>query len=386
MTFDIQYPKDLRPAWVRTAEERLQGELARLRNQVELVGHATAMARDAADRTQTVIDSLGLPQDATGAGLQQQAGELQHEMEGLQQAMEDLQRAARRLQDNAEQLHAGADEAGGVADQPAGAAPPSARTLIVLHGTIGPGRDPQHCRIYFGTNKQRYAEVPRSAVDQDNVFETQRGTGLYYVWLLWDPDEVEYHAGGGAHVPKHKHGKGDTTLPLSDENYYPPEDVIALRGYVGLFDPNGDMFRLYFDINLSHYLEIPLESFRYGFKLAEQKSQLNLCHIWIDRNAPVTEHRTALERSYLAGLLEGVVVQDYLGGAVGAHWQEGRPAQGPPAGAGGPFPYPIWGPPIYGAQPPPEYGLWPSGVPGCPPSSSCSSLAGCGATGPSVKC
>jgi hypothetical protein len=149
----------------------------------------------------------------------------------------------------------------------------------------------------------------------------------------------------------------------------------------------GKTFRLYFDVALTHYLEILNKNFRYGVRLDPGKSPLGLCYIWIDRDASVTEHQTAVKRSYPAGLLEGLVVQDYLGGPVGADLVTGDPGpggtwSGQAAGAGlGPWGVAPSAAPGsctagYGSAAQGGYVWWTS-QPGCLPSSSCLSLTIC---------
>ena len=219
--------------------------------------------------------------------------------------------------------------------------------LIVVRGYLGPGSTAATCRIYFDPGMRRYVEVQRTDVQQSHT-TVRPSSGLEYFWLMWDANTITYHADGGVTLTLPAQGGGAATT-----NYYPAEGVIVLRGYVGLNDADPANFRLYFDVALTHYLEIPNDSFRYGVQLDIDKSPLKLCYIWIDRGAQVTEHRTAVQRSYTAGLLEGVVVQDYLGGAVGAGADPmvDRPN---PGGGGG----------------------WTSSEPGCPPSSGCASNPG----------
>lgn len=274
--------------------------------------------------------------------------------------------------------------------------------LIVLRGFIGPSSDGKGFRIYFDTDLRRYVEIADSQAVPAFVNVVPK-SGLHYVWLEWDANTIQYHHGGSIGIPL----PGQTELfniPVRDST-----DAIMVRGYLGLVDAPDDTsspvnpapptpgtpspvglptsgtpaagaggtaaaaaptgasatatpaggataaayFRLYFDVGLTHYIEIPSKNFRYGVRLNTNNSPLELCYIWIDRDADVTEYRTEVNRSYKAGLLEGVVVQDYLGGRVSAGPDDDTPAKL--------------------GQAPGE-----SGLPGCPPSiGGCPSAPNC---------
>jgi hypothetical protein len=301
--------------------------------------------------------------------------------------------------------------------------------LTVLRGYIGPSTDNDQfdankARIYLDAGLKRYVEIPQKIAKF--AVRVREESGLYYVWILWNPHQnpkqLDYHLDVGSTAialrgyvalkqpPAAPHAVPDAApdaaapaeglpeaaapaaAPVEEAAAAaapaaPVEEAAAAAAAAAAAPEVGKTFRLYFDVALTHYLEIHNKNFRYGVQLDEEKSPLHLCYIWIDRDASVTEHQTAVKRSYPAGLLEGLVVQDYLGGPVGADLVTGDPGPGGTwsgqAGGAGLGPWgvaPSAAPGScaagYGSAGQGGY-VWWTTQPGCLPSSSCPSMTIC---------
>lgn len=127
-----------------------------------------------------------------------------------------------------------------------------------------------------------------------------------------------------------------------------PPETLLLQGFPGASSEKGHT-RLYFDAQLSSYIEIPDEAILHSKELSVEHSPLGGAYLWIKKDAQVI-HGSVGPSRVKAAFLEGPI----MGGAVGIPG---------PDWPGGGFPVPTYGgcPPLPTAFCPTRPGF------GCPP-------------------
>ncbi|HET6260707.1 MAG TPA: hypothetical protein VFG99_00525, partial [Chloroflexia bacterium] len=95
-----------------------------------------------------------------------------------------------------------------------------------------------------------------------------------------------------------------------------PPDTILLTGFLGR-SSEPDYTRLYFDAELSDYVEIPNDAILFVQPLAAEGSALaGSSYVWIQSDAELIHGKAGPNRQR-ARFFEGRIAQDYLGGAAG---------------------------------------------------------------------
>src|SRR5947209_19060749 len=89
-----------------------------------------------------------------------------------------------------------------------------------------------------------------------------------------------------------------------------PPDVLLLRGYLGPSSEQG-YTRLYFDAQLSNYVEIPDAAILHTQKIPAEQSALGESYVWIDKNAEIIHGKVGPNRPK-AKFLEGPIFQDFM--------------------------------------------------------------------------
>jgi len=93
-----------------------------------------------------------------------------------------------------------------------------------------------------------------------------------------------------------------------------PPDAVMLTGFVGASSEKG-CTRLYFDANLSNYVDIPNDAILHTQKVGAE-SGLGGSYVWVKRDAELI-YGSATARPK-GKFLEGPIVQAHLQGALGA--------------------------------------------------------------------
>ena len=88
-----------------------------------------------------------------------------------------------------------------------------------------------------------------------------------------------------------------------------PPSVTLLSGYLGASSEEGHV-RLYFDEELSRYVEIPKEAIRHARELSPAESPLGGSLLWIDRDAEVM-HGKAGEKPGAASFFKGWITDEF---------------------------------------------------------------------------
>jgi len=92
-----------------------------------------------------------------------------------------------------------------------------------------------------------------------------------------------------------------------------PPNTILLEGYVGTSSETG-YTRLYFDPQLSSYVEIPNEAILHTQEIPKEQSPLGASYIWIQRDAELIHGKATPDR-VKAKFFEGPIAQGQAGGA-----------------------------------------------------------------------
>jgi hypothetical protein len=92
-----------------------------------------------------------------------------------------------------------------------------------------------------------------------------------------------------------------------------PPDTLLLMGYLGASSEEG-YTRLYFDAQLSSYVEIPGAAILHTQEIPAERSALGESYVWIDRNAELIHGKVGVERPK-AKFLEGPIFQEFMRGA-----------------------------------------------------------------------
>ena len=92
-----------------------------------------------------------------------------------------------------------------------------------------------------------------------------------------------------------------------------PPDTLLLMGYPGASSEKG-YTRLYFDAQLSNYVEIPDAAILHTQEIPAERSALGGSYIWIDRNAELIHGKVGVDRPK-AKFLEGPIFQEFMRGA-----------------------------------------------------------------------
>lgn len=95
-----------------------------------------------------------------------------------------------------------------------------------------------------------------------------------------------------------------------------PPDTVMLTGYVGASSEEGHT-RLYFDPNLSSYVEIPNDAILHSQEVAAEQGGLAATHLWIKRDAELIYGPAGSQRPR-GKFLEGPIMQGGAGGAAAA--------------------------------------------------------------------
>lgn len=105
-----------------------------------------------------------------------------------------------------------------------------------------------------------------------------------------------------------------------------PPDTLLLSGFLGASSEENHT-RLYFDMELASYIEIPDEAILHTEPLSADRSGLGGSYVWIKRDAEVIHGKVGVQRPK-AKFFEGPIMQQYSGAAA----MPGAPQAG--AGAG----------------------------------------------------
>jgi hypothetical protein len=99
-------------------------------------------------------------------------------------------------------------------------------------------------------------------------------------------------------------------------------DTLMLSGYLGASSEDKHT-RLYFDTNLSSYVEIPDDGILHTQDYPADASPFGGSYLWIKKDAVIVHGKANAERTK-AKFLEGPIVNDYMNVAAAAQWpQEG---------------------------------------------------------------
>ncbi len=112
--------------------------------------------------------------------------------------------------------------------------------------------------------------------------------------------------------PKGKPQEDDFISKIVKDPAQPP-DVLLLTGYLGASSEPG-YTRLYFDAQLSNYVEIPDAAILHIQKIPAEQSPLGESYVWIDKNAEIIHGKVGPNRPK-AKFLEGPILQDFMRGA-----------------------------------------------------------------------
>src|SRR6266568_697331 len=112
--------------------------------------------------------------------------------------------------------------------------------------------------------------------------------------------------------PKGKPQEEDFVSKVVKDPAQPP-DVLLLTGYLGASSEPG-YTRLYFDAQLSNYVEIPDAAILHIQKIPAEQSPLGESYVWIDKNAEIIHGKVGPNRPK-AKFLEGPIFQDFMRGA-----------------------------------------------------------------------
>jgi hypothetical protein len=99
---------------------------------------------------------------------------------------------------------------------------------------------------------------------------------------------------------------------VSDPKQVP--DALLLRGFIGASSEDKHT-RLYFDAQLSSYVEIPDDGILHTQELSTDKSPLGGSYVWINKDAVLVHGKASAERTR-AKFLEGPIVNDYMRAAA----------------------------------------------------------------------
>ncbi len=91
-------------------------------------------------------------------------------------------------------------------------------------------------------------------------------------------------------------------------------DALLLRGFMGASSEDKHT-RLYFDAQLSSYVEIPDDGILYTQDLSTETSPLGGSYVWINKDAVLVYGKASAERTR-AKFLEGPIVNDYMRAAA----------------------------------------------------------------------
>jgi hypothetical protein len=94
-----------------------------------------------------------------------------------------------------------------------------------------------------------------------------------------------------------------------------PPDVLMLTGFLGDSSEEGHT-RLYFDTQLSTFVEIPNDAILHVHDLPKDQSPLGEKYVWIQRDAMLVHGKVGPERMR-AKFLEGPIAQAFAGAAAG---------------------------------------------------------------------
>jgi hypothetical protein len=92
-----------------------------------------------------------------------------------------------------------------------------------------------------------------------------------------------------------------------------PPETLLLIGYLGASSEDG-YTRLYFDPQLSTYVEIPDAAILHTQKIPAEQSNLGESYVWIEKNAEIIHGKVGPNRTK-AKFLEGPIFQDFMRGA-----------------------------------------------------------------------
>jgi hypothetical protein len=109
-------------------------------------------------------------------------------------------------------------------------------------------------------------------------------------------------------------GSADFVAKIVKDPKNPPT-TLMLTGYVGASSEDGHT-RLYFDPNLSTYVEIPYDAVLHT-QPAEGDGGLGASHVWIKRDAQVIHGPAATQRA-TGTFLDGPIMQAHMAGAAAA--------------------------------------------------------------------
>src|SRR5579871_2074585 len=93
-----------------------------------------------------------------------------------------------------------------------------------------------------------------------------------------------------------------------------PPNALLLIGYLGASSEENHV-RLYFDAQLSDYIEIPQSAILYAQEVPKEQSALGGSLVWIKRDADVLHGAVGSSR-LRANFLKGSIQQDYLDGLL----------------------------------------------------------------------
>ena len=91
-------------------------------------------------------------------------------------------------------------------------------------------------------------------------------------------------------------------------------NTLLLGGYVGASSLN-DHVRLYFDAQLTGYVEVPVESILHAQEIGRDQSMLGGSIVWVKRDAALIYSMPG-EVMQKTSFLEGQIQQDFLGGLL----------------------------------------------------------------------
>jgi hypothetical protein len=90
-----------------------------------------------------------------------------------------------------------------------------------------------------------------------------------------------------------------------------PERLILLRGYIGETG-NKDYIRLYFDIELNNFIDIPMEGIVFNKELSLEQSPFGGSYLWVKRSTVYLYGNPSVAERPKASFLQGDIYAEYL--------------------------------------------------------------------------